>query len=367
MIHINLYNINYRKVNNMNTVKDYYKILGVDRNASDEEIKRAFRRLARKYHPDLNPGNKEAEERFKEINEAYSVLSDLEKRRQYDQGETFRFEGFDFGKTGWRDIFDFDFGDIFSDIFGHRGREVPKKGNDIIIATELSFEEAYNGQIKNINFSRRIQCPQCRGTGGSDWFNCPQCNGKGATRTTRGFFSIQETCHRCNGTGKIPSKKCTNCGGSGLITKMESLNIKIPPGVDNGSRVKVRGMGEAGSAEGPPGDLIIEIVLKPHPFFKREGSALYIDVPVTFTEAVLGAKIEIPTLNGKTVMTIPKGTQGGQKFKLKGKGFPRPEGGHGDMYVTVQIAVPDKIDDKEIEIIKRVESLYKEKPRKKII
>lgn len=350
----------------MNTVKDYYKILGVDRNATEEEVKRAYRRLARKYHPDLNPGNKEAEEKFKEINEAYSVLIDPEKRMQYDRGETFKFEGFDFGKANFRDIFDFDFADIFSDLFGQGRRDVPQKGNDILIKITLNLEEAYKGVIKSINFSRRINCTQCGGAGGTEMRNCLQCNGRGVIKTSRGFFAIQEICPSCKGTGKIISKRCTDCGGTGFTTKTETLNVKIPAGVDNGSRVKVRGMGEAGTHGGPSGDLIIEIILKDHPLFRRDGNDIYLVIPITFGEAVSGTKIEIPTLDGKTVMTIPSGTQSEQKFKLKGKGFPKPGGGHGDMYVTVHIVVPEKVSDKDMELIKKIESLYKENPRNKI-
>lgn len=344
--------------------KDYYKILGVDRNASDEEIKRAYRRLARKYHPDLNPGNKEAEERFKEINEAYSVLGDPEKRKQYDRGETFDFKGFDFSRPDFADIFDFGFGDIFSDFFGTR-RPTPKKGSDILVTTDISLEEAYQGVTKPITLTRHINCPRCGGRGAESVETCQTCKGSGTVGASRGFFSFRQTCPSCKGSGQRVTKICPECRGASKKVSTETINVKIPAGVEDGQRVKVRGMGDAGDAGGPPGDLYIEVRVRPHPLFKRDGKDLYVEIPVTFPEAALGAKIEVPTPDGVALMNLPPGTQGGQKFKLKGKGMPGPHG-HGDLYAIIKIAVPEKISPEAESLIRRLSSLYPENPRSKI-
>ncbi len=342
--------------------KDYYKILGVDRNASDEEIKRAYRRLARKYHPDLNPGNKEAEEKFKEINEAYSVLSDPEKRRQYDQGATFSFEGFDFSRPEFSDLFDFGFGDIFSDIFGRR-TPAPQRGSDIVTEMEITLEEAYKGVTKPVTIRRHVHCTVCGGSGATAKEVCQTCRGSGTVGTSRGFFTFKQTCPSCRGSGQRITKICPSCRGNGRILLTETINIKIPKGVEDGQRVKVRGMGEAGEYGGPPGDLYIEVRLKPHEIFKREGKDLYVEVPVTFPEAALGGRIEVPTLDGIALMNLPKGSQGGQKFKLKGKGMPTQEGGHGDLYAVIKIVVPDISTPEEEALIKKLEGLYRKNPR----
>lgn len=346
--------------------KDYYKILGVDRNASDEEIKRAYRRLARKYHPDLNPGNKEAEEKFKEINEAYSVLGDPEKRKQYDRGETFTFEGFDFSRPDFADIFDFGFGDIFSDFFGRR-RPSPSRGSDILTKTEISLEEAYSGVTKPVTLTRHVNCSRCGGRGAESVETCPTCRGSGTVGSSRGFFSFRQTCPTCRGSGERVSRLCGECRGTGKISVTETINVKIPAGVEDGQKVRVRGMGEAGEYGGPSGDLYIEVSIRPHPLFKREGRDLYVEVPVTVPEAVLGAKIEVPTLDGVALMNLPAGTQSGQKFKLKGKGMPGPHGGHGDLYAIVKIVIPDRITPDAEAIIKKLSSFYSESPRKKLL
>ncbi len=359
------------------TTKDYYEILGVSRDASQEEIKKAFRRLARKYHPDLNPGNKEAEQRFKEINEAYDVLGDPKKRAEYDrlghQAFTSGYEGFE----GFKDFdftsgFDFGgFGDFFSDLFGERTttfREAPLRGADLVMRMTLTMEEAFSGVTRPINVTRHISCPRCGGRGAESFERCSRCGGTGKVGTRKGFFSITQTCPDCGGTGRKAVRICTQCRGSGSILKTETVKVRIPPGVDTGSRVKLSGMGEAGSNGGPPGDLYIEIEVLPHPFFRRDGSDVYVEVPVTVPEAALGGKIEVPTLDGLTKMTLPPGTQGGQKFRLKGKGFPDPKGGgRGDQYVIVKIVVPRDLDSKGRELISRLETLYKENPRERLV
>lgn len=345
--------------------KDYYKILGVDRNASDEEIKRAYRRLARRYHPDLNPGNKEAEERFKEINEAYSVLGDPEKRRQYDRGETFTFEGFDFSRPDFADIFDFGFGDIFSDFFGRR-RPSPTKGGDILTKTEITLEEAYTGVTKSVTVTRHINCSRCGGRGAESTKTCQTCRGSGTLSSSRGFFTFKQTCPVCKGRGESISKICSECHGTGKITSTETINVKIPAGVEDGQRVKVRGMGEAGEFGGPSGDLYIEVTVKPHPLFRREGKDLYVEVPVTIAEVVFGGRIEVPTPEGVALMTLPGGTQSGQKFKLKGKGMPAPDGGHGDLYAIIKVVLPDRFTPEAEALIRKLETFYSENPRKRV-
>ncbi|MCX7793818.1 MAG: molecular chaperone DnaJ [Thermodesulfovibrionales bacterium] len=347
--------------------KDYYKILGVDRNASDEEIKKAYRRLARKYHPDLNPGNKEAEEKFKEINEAYSVLGDPEKRKQYDRGETtFTFEGFDFSRPDFADIFDFGFGDLFTDLFS-RHRPSPTRGGDILTRTEITLEEAYRGVTKPIAITRHISCSKCKGRGAESVETCPTCKGSGTVGSSRGFFSFRQTCPSCRGSGERISRLCSECRGTGKIVLTETINVKIPPGVEDGQRVKVRGMGEAGEYGGPPGDLYIEVSISPHELFRRDGKDLYVEVPVTVPEAALGAKIEVPTLDGVAIMNLPGGTQSGQKFKLKGKGMPGAHGTHGDLYAIIKVIVPDRINHEAEMILKRLSSFYSENPRKRLL
>jgi molecular chaperone DnaJ len=350
-------------------IKDYYQILGVSRDATQDEIKKAYRKLARKYHPDLNPGDKNAEEKFKEINEAYSVLGDPQKRAEYDRaGKTFEqfgfegFKGFDFTEA-------FDFGDIFADIFGTRFAESHyEKGEDIFIKLELTLEEAFSGVTKPINISRNIVCDGCGGTGAESYHVCQTCKGSGRIQSAKGFFKIATTCPECQGIGKKITTLCKRCGGKGTIVTTDTLKVKIPAGVDNGSVVKLKGLGNPGRGGAPSGDLLIEISLLPHLIFKRKGDDIYIQLPVTFGEAALGAKVEVPTIDGTAIMKLPPGTQGGQRFKLSGKGFINPKSKQrGDQYVDIKIVVPPDIPKDALNAIKTIESLYKENPRKGMI
>lgn len=356
-------------------VRDYYEILGIDRKASQDDVKKAYRKLARKYHPDLNPGDKSAEQKFKELNEAYEVLGDQKKRADYDQYGRSPFEGggpgFDYRAYTSADRFDFGgFGDIFSDLFGAGGRSgsVELKGPDLVMGLELSLEEAFTGVTKSISFSRETQCNACRGVGAEAYQQCDTCKGTGKVQTSKGFFKMSQYCTACGGSGKKITKACRSCAGRGKIVRPESIKVKIPAGADTGSRVRLKGMGGPGQGGGPYGDLQIEITVREHPIFRRTDDKIYVEVPVTFGEAALGAKIEVPTLDGASAMTLPAGTQSGQKFKLSGKGFPSTRTGkRGDQYVTIKIAVPKNITERARHAIQEIEGLYRESPRKGMV
>lgn len=346
------------------TAKDYYKTLNVKKDASQDEIKKAFRKLARKYHPDLNPGDKAGEEKFKEINEAYTVLSDPQKRSEYDSGGT-NFEGFkdyNFKET-------FDFGDIFGDLFnsGDRTGTHYSRGEDIYAGIELSLEDAFTGVTKQMTFTRTVNCDACGGSGAESYKECDKCKGTGSIKASKGFFSMAHACNECAGTGRKNTSICKKCAGRGKILQTDTLNVKIPVGADNGSVVKLKGKGNVGSGGGPLGDLHLEITIKPHPVFKRKGDDIHIQLPVTFGEAALGAKLEVPTIDGMTLMKLPSGTQGGQRLKLSGRGFVSPKSKRrGDEYVEIKIVIPKDIPENAKEAIKVIESLYKENPRKEL-
>lgn len=344
----------------MNGKKDYYELLGVGRNAGEEEIKKAYRKLALKYHPDRNPGDKQAEEKFKEISEAYQVLTDSEKRAQYDQfghaafGTEGPFRGgFDFS-SGFEDIF----GDIFGEFFGagaakRRGRV---RGNDLRYNLTLNFEEAVFGAEKKIKIPRQGPCDTCHGSGskpGSSPRSCPTCRGRGQVSFQQGFFNVSRTCNQCRGQGTIITDPCASCSGAGYVRRLHTLSVKIPPGVDSGSRLKLRGEGEGGAAGGAPGDLYVVIQVEPHPLFVRDGLDIICEVPISFAQAALGTEIDVPTLEGKVKMKIPSGTQTGKVFRLKGKGVRDVQGYHqGDQHVKVAVETPTHLTARQKELLK---------------
>ncbi|MFQ3574571.1 MAG: molecular chaperone DnaJ [Thermodesulfovibrionales bacterium] len=337
-------------------MKDYYATLGVDRNASQDEIKKAFRQLALKYHPDRNQGNKEAEEKFKEINEAYSCLSDPDKRNHYDRFGTV--DGFNGqGGFGAGTTFTTIFEDLFEDFFGgFTGRSArPTRGSDLKYDLTITLEEAAFGIEKKITIPRLQDCPVCHGTGaepGTTPITCPQCKGTGNVRFQQGFFSVSKTCSRCYGTGSIITNPCKECKGSKKVKVYKELNIKIPAGVDTNSRLKVTGAGDAGDYGGPPGDLYVIIYVKEHEIFKRQGIDVYCEVPISFTKAVFGGEINVVTLNGEQNLKIPAGTSSGTTFRLKGKGIPKlGTYQRGDQIVTVFIDVPKKLNQRQKELL----------------
>ena len=350
--------------------RDYYEVLGVSKGASEDEIKRAYKKLARKYHPDMNPGDKEAEEKFKEVNEANEVLSDPDKKARYDQ---FGFAGVDpnYGAGGGYGAGGFDFGDlgdIFGSFFGggfggggQRRRNGPQRGESIRMSVSVDFTEAAFGCETEVTVERSEQCPTCKGNGcapGTTPEVCPDCHGSGAVtqsqRTPFGVMQTQAVCGKCRGTGKIIHQPCSDCHGSGRARKRKTVKVNIPAGIDNGQTISLRGQGHAGKNGGPNGDLLITVMVKPHDIFRREGTSVFCEAPITFTQAVLGAEMEIPTIDGKVKYTIPEGTQTGTVFRLRGKGIPVLNGhGRGDQYVTVTIETPRGLNREQKEALKK--------------
>lgn len=343
--------------------RDYYEILGVDRSADEKQLKSAYRKLAKKYHPDLNPDDKEAEANFKEINEAYEVLSNADKRARYDRfghagvnGQAGA-GGAGAGFGGFEDIF----GDIFGDMFGggfggsRRQRTGPRKGADLRYRVTIDFEEAAFGVEKEIKLTKNDTCHVCGGSGakeGTQKRTCPTCHGTGTMQqvqnTPFGQFATQATCSTCRGTGSIIEQPCENCHGSGIERKTQKLKIKIPAGVDNGSIIPLRGQGEPGENGGPKGDLYVQLQVRPHAMFERDGDDLHLEYPITFVQAALGDEVSVPTLEGKVKYKIPEGTQTGTVFRLRGKGIQNVNGrGKGDLYVHVHIEVPKKMSKKQ--------------------
>ena len=351
--------------------RDYYEVLGVGKNATEDDLKKAYRNLAKKDHPDVNPGNAEAEAKFKEANEAYAILSDPDKRSAYDNYGHAAFDGTGntTGGAGGFDMSGFDFGDIFGSIFGggfgggHSSsrRNAPTRGDDIGIRVDLTFEEAVFGVKKNITFNRIQKCPDCGGSGatkGTSPETCPVCGGSGQRRVTQRLggmaFQSTTTCDRCRGTGKIIKEPCQNCKGTGYIKVTKKLEVAIPAGIDHGGRVALRGQGSDGRNGGPTGDLIIVVNVRPSDFFERDGYNIYCDVPVAVTDAILGAEIEVPTLEGTEKFTIPEGTQPGASFTLRGKGVPSlgNKDRRGDLIFTVKIEIPTKLSSKQKDILR---------------
>ncbi len=357
--------------------RDYYEVLGTARGASEDEIKKAYRRLARKHHPDVNPDDKEAESRFKELSEAYAVLGDKEKRAEYDQfghagarGTGFDFSDFDMGgfRNGGFDFGGFAYEDLFGDLLGRSRRPGPVRGENLNYSLKVSFEDAYKGVEVPMTFSHSAVCDRCHGDGsepGSSRVSCPRCGGTGQEKIAQGPIQFAHACSRCQGTGKIVSNPCSSCGGLGSRDKQERITVKIPAGVDTGSKVRVPGKGNAGSNGGPPGDLFISVEVPPHRYFRREGSDIYLDLPLSYREASLGDKISVPLPDGKTtLLTVPPGTQGGQKLRLKGKGFPRLKGkGRGSLFAVIKIKVPKGPKGKVADLIEELERTMDMDPR----
>jgi len=344
---------------------DYYQVLGVDKNASPEEIKRAYRRMAIKYHPDKNPGNKEAEAKFKECAEAYEVLSDPEKRKQYDQygHEGLRGAGMhDFSRMNVEDIFSmFGFDEFFGSVFGggaRRGgrRAGPVRGYDLETSVELTLDDVAHGTEKTIEFTRQDRCPTCNGTGaaaGTQPTRCPMCGGSGQVAKGGGFFQMVSTCPQCRGTGQVVKTPCATCGGSGHVPKKRTVTIKIPRGVHEGQGIRVAGEGEPGRDGGPNGDLYCYVRIQPHEFLERDGNNLIAVVPISCTQAALGASIEVPTLDGTRQLKIPPGTQYGSVFRIRGQGLPDLRTGRtGDELIQVTIEVPTNLNARQEELLR---------------
>ena len=368
--------------------KDYYHVLGVPKNASAAEIKKAYRKLAQRYHPDANAGNKEAEERFKEISAAHDVLGDPEKRAQYDRvrematsgfagfggpgagrpgGGRVRVEGFPFGQGG-------DAGDL-EDLLGMftgraRGRggrsRGAARGADLETDVRVSFEDAMKGTTVPLRIQRPAPCPVCGGSGakpGTSPDVCPQCQGTGTVAEDQGFFSLSRTCPRCGGSGQIIPTPCERCHGTGSVQTTRQFSVRIPPGVKDGQRIRLAGRGEPGSAGSRPGDLFVRVRVDPHPLFGRRDSDLTLEVPVSFAEAAMGANVSVPTLNGAVTLKVPPGTPSGKTFRIRGKGAPRPRGGSGDLLATVRVEVPSKLSKEEKELLGKLQALQKQSPR----
>ena len=367
--------------------RDYYEVLGIGKNATDAEIKSAYRKLAKKYHPDLNPGDKTAEEKFKEVNEANDVLSDPEKRKRYDQ---FGFAGVDpnygagqggygggfgggFGGAGGVDLGDI-FGDLFGGGFGGFGGSsranpnAPRKGHDIQASVILTFEEAAHGCTKKVTLHRQQTCPDCNGSGcepGSSPETCTQCNGRGYVvtqqRTPFGVMQSQQPCPHCGGRGTIIKNPCKTCRGTGKTSARKTLEVKIPAGIDDDQNIALRGQGDAGTNGGPAGDVIVHVTVKTDNVFERDGYDVYVRVPITYSQAVLGAEIEVPTVDGKVAQKIPEGTQSGTKFRLRGQGIQYLNGrGRGDQYVIVDVEIPKKLNRTQREALNAFEDSLKD-------
>jgi molecular chaperone DnaJ len=367
--------------------KDYYQVLGVPKNASPAEIKKAYRKLAQQFHPDANPGNKDAEERFKEISSAYDVVGDEEKRKSYDQVREMAASGYGPGgpggpgPSGWPggpggvryETADFDIGDLLRGFGGVGGRgrqrqQRPQRGADLETEVQISFDEAMNGTTVPVRISGPAVCHTCHGSGaqpGTSPITCPTCDGAGSVSVNQGFFSMERPCPECRGSGRIIEHPCPTCHGTGAERRTRKFQVKIPAGVKDGARIKLDGRGEPGPAGGQPGDLYVKVRVGSHPVFGRKGDNLTVDLPVSYPEAALGANVEVPTLNGPVTLKVPAGTPHGKTFRVRGKGAPK-KGGHGDLMVTVNVDVPDKLSREEKQLLKQLQDAQKDSPRKRL-
>ncbi|HEX7247512.1 MAG TPA: molecular chaperone DnaJ [Actinomycetota bacterium] len=374
--------------------KDYYGVLGVAKNASSAEIKKAYRKLAQQFHPDANPGNSAAEDRFKEISSAYDVLGDDEKRKSYDQVREMGASGFGgFGPGGfgaqpggrggpgaWPGggggatyVNAEDLGDLFGGLFGATGRSRtgaaprPQRGADLETDVRVSFEDAMQGTTVPVKITGPAVCETCRGSGaapGTTPVACPECGGSGEIAVNQGFFSMAQPCRRCRATGRIIETPCPTCKGGGSVRRSRTFQVKIPAGVKNGARIKLAGRGEPGPAGGRPGDLFVRVNVARHDLFGRKGDHLTLDLPVSFPEAALGANVQVPTLNGPVTLKVPAGTPAGKTFRIKGRGAPKARGGHGDLLVTTQVEVPGKLSKEQKELLRQLQEHQQDSPRK---
>jgi molecular chaperone DnaJ len=366
-------------------MKDLYEVLGVKKGASADEIKKAYRKLARQYHPDKNPGDAQAEERFKEIQGAYDVLSDPEKRKQYDQVGPRIFSGAGGGpgaggNFNWSGNFSDlgDLGDLFGSIFGNAGsargssqrRQRGERGRDVEVAINVSFEDSLKGLTTKIPVDLEVTCSACHGTGaepGTSPQICPECRGRGVVSEDEGFFAFSRPCPRCHGNGTVIERPCRNCKGSGRERRTKRYTVKIPAGVKDGTQIRLKGKGEAGTNGGPPGDLIVTTRVGKSPLYERRGSDLVLEVPVTYAEAALGATVEIPTPEGRVALKIPAGSQDGKMLKVKGRGAPKLKGdGKGDLLARLRVNVPTKLSKAEREAIENLQKVARDDPREKV-
>jgi molecular chaperone DnaJ len=350
--------------------RDYYQVLGVPRNATEDAVKKAYRRLAMKYHPDRNPDDKEAEERFKEAKEAYEILTDAQKRAAYDQ---YGHAGLDAARGAGQgfspsDAFGDIFGDVFGDIFGgggrRGGRSAVYRGADLRYELALDLEQAVAGTSTEIEFQTVVECGECSGSGaarGHSPVTCDTCGGNGQVRISQGFFAVQQTCPRCKGRGTIVREPCPKCSGQGRVRSGKRLSVKVPAGVDNGDRIRLAGEGEAGRNGGPPGDLYVEVVVREHPIFERDGAHLSCEVPVSFVTAALGGSVEVPTLGGQATIKVPAGTQSGRVFRLREKGVRPVRGGAtGDLFCRVMVETPVELTAEQKELLRKFEESLSE-------
>jgi molecular chaperone DnaJ len=369
--------------------KDYYAVLGVPKNASSAEIRKAYRKLAQQHHPDTAKGDPAAEERFKEISAAYDVLGDQEKRAAYDRVREMGASGFGpgFGGAGWpggaaggwpggvryEQVDVDDLSDLFGGLFGGAGRRggrrnAARRGADLETRVSLSFDDALAGTTRAVTIDGPSPCSRCGGSGaepGTAPVTCPQCGGRGEIAENQGFFSMTRTCPRCGGAGRIVESPCTRCGGTGAERRSRTVRVGIPAGVRDGARIRVAGKGEPGVGGGPPGDLFVRVAVEGHPVFGRKGDDLTVELPITYPEAALGAKVQVPTLNGSVTLKVPAGTPSGKTFRIRGRGAPRA-GGHGDLLVKVNVDVPSKLSKDEKELLQQLREVSPGSPRKRL-